>query len=469
MVKKRNTNRIIIILSILVVFLVVFSIVGKKKGWIGKGNEIEVEIATVEKKGIIEKVSASGKVQPEVELKISPDVSGEITELHIKEGDSVEKGKLLIRIRPDIYVNQLDQAKANANNSKANLAQMKANLARAEARFQQSQYSFNRNKKLHREKVISDADFEQSEADFKVASQELEAQKQNVKAAEFGIQNALAAVRVAEDNLSFTRIFAPESGIISKLSVEQGERVVGTSQMQGTEILRIANLNNMEVRVDVNENDIIRVSLGDTVEIEIDSYSSSKEKFKGLVTAIANSPIDASLTSETVTEFEVKIKLLNQSYQHLIESGVKYPFKPGMTASVDIITDRKNNIIAVPLSAVTTRSESDIVKKEDPERKIRIGRRGARSTVQSNENDREEELKEVVFLYDEESQTVKLIEVETGISDFDNIQIVKGLEPGQKIIKGPYLAVSKRLQEGDKVKIKEEKGRGRIKSNVSTE
>lgn len=447
MAKNNRSKRLIIILSVVVVILIIISIVGKKQGWIGKGNAIEVELAEVEKREIIEKVNASGKVQPEVELKISPDVSGEIIELNVQEGDSVKKGDLLIRIRQDIYLNQLDQAKANANNARANLSQMKANLARAKARFQQSEFNFKRNKKLHEDNVISDLDYEQSETDYKVAEQELEGQKQNVRAAEFSLQNALAAVRVAEDNLSFTKIFAPESGIISKLSIEQGERVVGTSQMQGTEMLRIANLNNMEVQVDVNENDIIRVSIGDTAEIEVDSYSSENEKFLGIVTAIANSPNEASLTSESITEFEVKIRIVNESYSHLIRDDLKYPFKPGMTASVDIITDRQKDIISVPLAAVTTRTSEEIQNKD------KAGDDEEDSKDEKDDQIDDEEIREIVFLFEEESQKVKLLEVKTGISDFDYIQIKEGLSPGQKIVKGPYLAVTKRLKDGDEVKM----------------
>ncbi|MEQ8518693.1 MAG: efflux RND transporter periplasmic adaptor subunit [Cytophagales bacterium] len=447
MAKNNRSKRLIIILSVVVVFLIIISIVGKKQGWIGKGNAIEVELAEVEKREIIEKVNASGKVQPEVELKISPDVSGEIIELNVQEGDSVKKGDLLIRIRQDIYLNQLDQAKANANNARANLSQMKANLARAKARFQQSEFNFKRNKKLHEDNVISDLDYEQSETDYKVAEQELEGQKQNVRAAEFSLQNALAAVRVAEDNLSFTKIFAPESGIISKLSIEQGERVVGTSQMQGTEMLRIANLNNMEVQVDVNENDIIRVSIGDTAEIEVDSYSSENEKFLGIVTAIANSPNESSLTSESITEFEVKIKIVNESYSHLITDNLKYPFKPGMTASVDIITDRQKDIISVPLAAVTTRTSEEIQNKDKADDDEED------SKDEKDDQIDDEEIREIVFLFEEENQKVKLLEVKTGISDFDYIQIKEGLSPGQKIVKGPYLAVTKRLKDGDEVKM----------------
>jgi HlyD family secretion protein len=273
------------------------------------------------------------------------------------------------------------------------------------------------------------------------------------------LQNALAAVRVAEDNLGFTKIFAPESGVISKLSIEKGERVVGTSQMQGTEMLRIANLYNMEVRVDVNENDIIRVSMGDTVEIEVDSYGAKGEKFLGRVTAIANSPNEASLATETITEFEVKIKLLNSSYQHLISKENKYPFKPGMTASVDIITDIKKDVVSVPLSAVTTRTAKDLVEEEKKGR--RFGPRSKDSDEKETEMADDDEIKEIVFVYDELKETVKSVEVETGISDFENIRILKGLELGQKIVKGPYLAVSKRLKNDDLVTEKEKDSKRR--------
>lgn len=453
MARKINSTRLIIILVSLALVLIVFSLIAKKQGWVGRGSVIEIETGTVDRGVIIEKVSASGKVQPEVELKISPDVSGEIIELNIQEGDSVKKGDLLIRIRPDIFLNQLDQAKANANNARANLSQMKANLSRARARLELSQFNYDRSKKLFEQKAISESEFEQADTDLKVSKEELEAQIQNVKAAEYGLQNSLAAVRVAEDNVGFTKIFAPEGGIISKLSVEQGERVVGTSQMQGTEMLRIANLNNMEVRVDVNENDIIRVNLQDTVEIEVDAYANDDEKFLGIVTSIANSPNDESFSTETITEFEVKISILNESYKHLISKQRKYPFKPGMTASVEILTETKKNALKVPLSAVTVKTDSELEKEN------KRGRRGRGDETESSSKEKDEELFEVVFIHDIENEQATARKVKTGISDFDNIEVLEGLKEGEVIIIGPYLAISKRLKNESAVEVKKEESK----------
>lgn len=449
MAKKKS--RLIPILIGVLVLLIAFVVVAKMAGWIGKDEGTEVVLAEAKPSDIVEKVSASGKVQPETEVKISPDVSGEIIELNVEEGDSVVKGQLLLRIRPDNYQSMVDAQQAMVNTQRANLAQARARLSQAQANYAQVEQNYNRNQPLFKQKVISQAEWQQIESNYLAAKAEVESARQSVRASDFNVQNAQASLKDARENLNKTTIYAPVSGTVSKLNVEQGERVVGTSQMAGTEIMRIANLNNMEVRVNVNENDIIRVNLNDSVEVEVDSYASRDEKFKGVVTAIANTAKDAT-TLEAVTEFEVRIRLINDSYDHLRGTSSR-PFRPGMTASVDIITERKSNVLSVPLSSVTTRSanpEGDKKPQEEDE------------NDQQDQNQQQPEaapaqVDEVVFVYDEATNTVKSVKVKTGISDFENIQILSGIEPGQKVVAGPFRAVSKTLESGSKVAVKDEK------------
>ncbi len=448
MAKKKSSNKLLFILGGVVVLVVIVAIVGKQKGWVGKKQEIEVEIGTAGKATIVEKVSASGSVQPVVEVKLSSEVSGEIIQLEVEEGDSVNRGDFLLKVRPDNFESILERTKANLNQQKANLADAQARLARAEATYKRSQLEFDRQNKLYTEKVISSADFELSDANFKIALQDLESAKQSVEASKFIVASAQASVNEAAENLRLTRITAPMNGIVSKLSVELGETVLGTSQMQGTEILRIADLSNMEVRVDVNENDIIKISLGDTVIIDVDSYSYMDKEFKGVVTQIANTANEKA-SSDAVTEFEVRIKILNSSYADLVrDKGIRYPFRPGMTASVDVITETKKGVLTVPLSAVTTRKPGEGMNMEGGEENENPGPPPAETEVGLSQ-----EVEEVVFKY-VEGKAVKVI-VKTGISDFDNIEILEGLAEGDKIITGPFLEVSKRLKDGDLVKEKE--------------
>jgi HlyD family secretion protein len=452
MAKKRKSNKAIYILLGLVVALVVFIIIGKSAGFIGKTKEIEVEVNKAKSEKIIDKVSASGMIQPVYEVKISPDVSGEIIDLNIEEGDSVKRGDLLIKIRPDIYQSALEQRKATLNQQIANMADARARASRAKAQLVRAKADYNRNKELKADKVISDSDFELAEANYKVAVNDVESAEQNVVAAQAMVDNARASVDQAEENLRFTSITAPVTGIVSKLDVELGERVVGTSQMAGTEMLRIADLTKMEARVDVNENDIIRVSLRDTAIIDVDSYTHTGKKFKGIVTNIANTAND-KLSPDAVTEFEVRILLLNESYKDLLEEQKSVsPFRPGMTTSVDIITDVKDDVLTVPLSAVTTRVPSKEETEENEEEES--GEVAESSEDRGDAEDESDEEKEVVFVFEEGK--AKMIEVETGISDFDNIEIVSGIEAGAEIITGPFVVVSKRLKDGDLVKTKEE-------------
>ena len=446
MAKKKKSNKVLYILLGLVVVLVIVAIIGKSAGWIGKAKEVEVEVTEAKADRIIETVSASGMIQPVYEVKITPDVPGEIILLNIEEGDSVARNEILLKIRPDIYQSALERSKANLNQQKANLADSRARVARAEAQLIRAQHEFNRNKDLKDQDVISDADFEISEANFKVAQSDRISAMESENASVFIVKSAEASVREAEENLRFTTIRAPISGIVSKLDVELGERVVGTAQMAGTEMLRIADLTKMEARVDVNENDIIRVSVRDTAEIDVDSYTHTGNKFVGIVTNIANTANDKT-SPDAVTEFEVRIRILNSSYKDLVEEqGSVSPFRPGMTASVDITTEVKNNILTIPLASVTTRNPNDKKKEgyEDDE--------DAATEEADNANSKEENV-EVVFLFDEGK--AKMVEVETGISDFENIEILSGVEKGDKVIKGPFIVVSKRLKDGDLVIEKE--------------
>lgn len=418
-------------------FLILFAVIGKSQGWVGQKKKIQVEVSKAEKNTIIEKVSASGQVQPVVEVSLSPEVSGEIIEMEIEEGDSVSKGDFLLRIRPDNFQSAYDQAVAGLNQQKAALAQAKAARARAAAGFKRAEQDYNRQTKLYKEKVISEADYQLAVANYEIAEQDYESAKESVNAAEYILSSAQARVADARENLRLTSMTAPMSGIVSKLPVELGETVLGTSQFQGTEVMRIADLSKMEVQVDVNENDIIRISVGDTAIIDVDSYSYMDKTFKGIVTHIANTAND-KVSADAVTEFEVRILILNSSYQDLIkEEGLKYPFRPGMTASVDIITEVKKDILTVPLASVTTRSEDDKDSEEDSSAANKLA---------------DEEVKEVVFVVSE-GKAVKT-EVETGISDFDRIEIISGVEEGTEVVSGPFLAVSKRLKDGDDVESK---------------
>lgn len=437
--KRKSQNKILYILIGVVVLLIIFAIVGKSQGWVGKKKAMEVELGKAERATIVEKVSASGSVQPVVEVKISPEVPGEIIELAIEEGDSVTRNDFLLKIRPDNFISAFNRARANLNQQKANLADAKARQARAEATYKRNELEYNRQKNLYDEKVISEADFQLAEANYNIAKQDLESANQNVEAAKFVVQSSQASVDEASENLQLTEIKAPMSGIVSKLDVEEGETVVGTSQMQGTEMLRIADLSNMEVRVDVNENDIIRISTGDTAVIDVDSYSHMDKQFKGVVTQIANTANDKA-SADAVTEFEVRIKILNSSYQDLVkDKGIKYPFRPGMTASVDIVTETKRNVLSVPLAAVTTRPKT---------------KEGSEGTNSEEENLLDQELDEVVFTVD--AGTAKKTVVKTGISDFERIEILEGLTEDQEIVAGPFLAVSKRLNDGDAVEARED-------------
>jgi len=422
------SRKTLILLIAAVVALLTMAVVGKKKGWIGKGEVTEVTVEKVSRHTIEETVSASGKIFPETEVKISPDVSGEIIDIFFEEGDSVKKGDLLLTIRPDIYQSIVEQAEAALNQAKAALANSKARQSQMKAQYENARLSFERNTKLYEQKVLSQADYDNAVAAFKTAEGEMNAADESVRGAEFSVKSAEAALKEARDNLTKTKIFAPMSGILSKLNVKKGERVVGTMQFTGTEMLTIADLSKMEVRVDVSENDISRVSMGDTAEIDVDAFIG--KNFRGVVKKVANSANTAStLTTEQVTNFTVKISILPESYKELVTPDRPYPFKPGMSATAEIKTDLRQNALSVPIQCVTIREEEE----EDGKSRQAEGKK-----------------KEIVFVY--ANGKVKATEVKTGIQDDKYIEIIEGLNENQEVVSGPYRAISRSLKDGDEAK-----------------
>ena len=440
--KKKKSNKLIYLLIGVVVLLILMAIVGKSQGWIGKKKQLEVELGEVKKGTIVEKVSASGAIQPIVEVKLSPDVSGEIIELTVEEGDSVKAGELLVKIKPDNLLNARERAEASLNQQRANLASSKASLSRADASLIKGKQDYDRQKKLKDQGVISDSEWEQADQNFKIAENDYKSAEQSVIAAQYIVKSSLATLEEARENVRLTRVLAPIDGIVSKSVVKQGERVVGTRTMTGTEMLRIADLNHMEVRVAVNENDIIRVALGDTSIIDVDSYAHLEKKFKGVVTAIANTA-NTKASADAITEFEVKIKILNSSFADLVKEGVNFPFRPGMTASVEIITEQKDGILIMPLSSVTTRDPN----KKGKEKRARGKKKD--DDNKTNKKPKKEDLKEVVFVNVDGIAKMKV--VKTGISDYENIEILEGISVDDEIIIGPFLAVSKRLKGDDEI------------------
>jgi len=431
----------IIIIGVTLIAIIIFMQVIKGSAPI----EVYTEKAGI--RNIIEVVSATGKIQPETELKLSSDVSGEITEMKVKEGDQVKKGDLLCRIKPDLYVSAIDRVSATVNTTKANLSTAKAQLEQAKANMLNSESNFSRNKKLFDQGAISQQEFDASKAQYLAAKANVDGIEASVNAGIFNIQSTEASLKEANTNLEKTFIYAPVDGTISKLSVEKGERVVGVSGMAGTEILRLANLNEMEVSVEVNENDIIKVHKNDTALIEVDAYMD--KKFKGIVTEIANSSNSTGISVDQVTNFIVKIRLLRESYAYLLGQNNSVPFRPGMSASVDIQTTRVINATSIPIQAVTTRNKDSLKFKsgESDEYDVKV-----KNDLEEKEVKKDEaKITELVFVL--AKGIVKQKEIKTGIQDNDFIEIKSGLEKGEEIISGPYSAVSKILRNGSKVKI----------------
>lgn len=435
----------------------IFGIIAKQAGWIGGEPEgTEVETARSGLKTITELVSASGTIQPEVEVIIRPDVSGEIVDLPVKEGDYVREGDLLLRIRPDLF-------QANIDNLRANILSLKATKEQNAASVKQAKFEFEQRKKLFEKDVIS-------ELDFQAAKTNLEAQEAIVRSAEFRIQSAEAQLRRAEEELRQTVIRAPMDGTISKLNVELGERVLGNTQMTGTELMRVARMNTMEVEVNVNENDIVNVSLGDTTRIEVDAYP--ERSFDGLITEIANSAeIQGGGTNQQVTNYSVKVRILTPhnlemtgddqattTFASMQEnpSVDKAPvFKPGMSANVDIETETAVNVVAVPIQAVTTRDFNKNVSKNENDLEAEPTESDSLST---NVLLPEEDFRKVVFLV--EDGKVRRVEVETGVADETHVQITSGIDKNQEVVIGSYRVLSRELKDGDKIKIDNSKRMG---------
>ena len=438
---KKKSNKLLPVGIALVVIIIIVLVAGKKMGWFGKDFEINVSTKIVESKTITELITANGKVQPETEVKISPDVSGEIIELPIEEGNEVKKGQLLMVIKPDMYVQAYNRAQASLSSSQARLAQ-------ADARLIESEMSYKRASSLFKQDAIPVSDYETAQASFKVAQSE-------VKAAQFAVKSAEASVAEAQEQLVKTKIYAPMDGTVSRLNVEKGERVVGTNMYAGTETMVIANLHLMEVKVDVNENDIVRVNLNDTALVEVDAYLG--RKFKGLVTEIANSATVVGGSTDQVTNFNVKILLLEESYKDLVDSvgGKKYPFRPGMSATVDIQTETRKDVISVPIQAVTTRSLKSNGKDDTKKDDIDKPEEEAEAVTQQGVKSADDEKVEVVFIY--KNGKVYKQPVKTGIQDSENIEISEGLKTGDEIVVAPFNAINKQLNDSTLVKKVDEK------------
>jgi HlyD family secretion protein len=441
-----------IIVGLVVLIALVIGL--KKAGVIGKEEGITVSAEKAEQRTIIETVNASGKVYPEVEVKISPDVSGEIVELTVNEGDSVRKGQVLARIYADLLNSTRDQVQATVNQQKAQVNNSTAQLASLKATLDQTEAQYNRQKKLYNEKVTSRLEFEQAEQAFKSAKANYTAAMEGIKSAQAGVQSVQAQLNRADKDVSRTVITSPMDGVISLMAIKKGERVAGNSFNVGTEMMRVADMRSIEVRVDVGENDIPKVKLGDTAIVEVDAYTN--RKFKGLVYKIANpttSAASTSVASAEVTNYKVHIRLLPDDYKDLIVPGRGFPFRPGMTASADIQTRSKQNVLSVPLNAVTTRDASDSASAKTADKKDeKAAEPAAANTDAPKSVSSDDSIQEVVFVLQKDN-TVKKVRVKTGIQDLNYIEILDGLKAGDMVITGPYSIVSKTLKDGNLVTV----------------
>ncbi len=443
------SKKLIWIISSLVIIIILMVIL-KKTGVVGKDEGFKVTAEKAAMRTIIETVNASGKVYPEIEVKVSPDISGEIVELNVVEGDSVKRGQILARIYADIYTTQRQQAAAGVSQSQAQVSNSQAQSGALKATLDQAEVNFNRQKQLLDEKVISRAEFEQADQALKTARAQYTAALQGIRGTQASVQSARAQLSRANKDVNRATLVAPMSGVVSLLAVKKGERVVGTAQMAGTEMLRIADMNSIEVRVDVGENDIPKVHLGDSALVEVDAYSN--RKFRGFVTRIASSNTSAANAQlnagSDVTNYKVYIHLLQESYQDLIDPSKPkaFPFRPGMNASADIQTKTHANVLAIPINAVTTRDKN--AEKES------ASSRGKKDNNNSSEPSsvNNDDIEEVVFVLQKDN-TVKKVKVRTDVQDINNIEILAGLKPGDEVLTGPYNLVSKTLKEGDKVKV----------------
>lgn len=437
---SKNTRWYWIIALILLLLIIVVVVVKQNRD-----HAVEVTVEKADRRTITEIVVANGKIQPALDVKISPYISGEVVELFVREGNYVYKGDILAKIDPTLYISNFEQVEASLNTARANMANTRARLVQAEAQYDKAKIDYNRNKQIWEQKVISDADWDAIRATYEVNAAEVEAARESLKATQYQVQNAEAALKESRENLNRTNIYAPNDGTVSKLTIEVGERVTGASQFSaGTEIMRIANLNAMEVKVEVSENDIPRVKLNDTCLIEVDAYLN--RKFKGYVTEIATSANTDGVSTDQVTNFEVKVMMLKESYEDLINENNKIssPFRPGMSATVDIQTNTVVDALTVPIQAVTTRDDTTSGS-------IYLKRNTAKDTDDKTEKTI---MKEYVFVV--EGNKAQLRAVETGLQDNTYIQILKGLESDEQVVTGPYRAVSKTLRNGDEIKTVEQ-------------
>ena len=432
--------------------LIVLFFILKKIGVIGKDKTVKVATEKVSKRTIVETVNASGKVYPEVEVKLSPDISGEIVELNVAEGDSVKKGQVLARIYADIYATQRDQASAVVNQQQAQVANVSASIEAMRAQLDQAKKSYDMQKQLFDEKVISQSEFNTVDAAYKSAQANFNAARQNIRGSQAGVQSARAALSKANKDISRATLVSPMEGVVSLLNVKKGERVVGSSMMAGTEMMRIADLRKIEVRVDVGENDIPKIHLGNSALVEVDAYNN--RKFKGVVTQIASSNNGAASMQTSVgtdvTNYKVYIRLLPESYHDLLDPSKpkSFPFRPGMSASADIQTKTHENRLAVPINAVTTRDKNDSTESGN----LIDDKKKNETNPMDKTNVNVDDLEEVVFVLQKDG-TVKKVKVRTDIQDINYIEILGGLNEGDEVITGPYDIISKTLKTKDKVKV----------------
>jgi HlyD family secretion protein len=434
----KTTKYILISLGALIVLI----IIAKATGLIGKPQltQVATEKATV--RTISETVSASGKIKPHVEVKISPEVSGEVVELPIKEGDVVKKGQLLCKIRPDILKSGYDRSVASYNTQRASVGNSQQMLKQAQANFDNQSSIYKRDKALYENKVLTTAEFEAARASYEGAKATLEASKQNVIGSTYGLAQSSASVKEAHDNLAKTTIYAPVDGVVSKLSIQKGERVLGTQQFAGTEIMTISDLSQLDVNVDVNENDINRIKLGDSSKIQVDAFLG--KDFTGVVTEIGSSANVVGTNADQVTNFTVKVRISPDSYKNLLVKTAENPspFRPGLTATVDINTNHAKSL-AVPIQSVTTREQ-----KKGP-----VNGSGNNNGNNNNNNQTQDDtkpqiaapIKEYVFVY--RAGKVKQVMVTTGIQDDTYIQILSGLKPGDEVVSAPFATISKLLND----------------------
>ncbi len=433
----------LIILGILALVFIIMKV--------ANGGDKAVKVATEKavKKTIIETVNASGKIYPEVEVKISPDISGEITELNVEEGDSVKKGQLLARIYADIYALQRDEAASRVNQSAATVDNSQAAIESLKANLELAQQSYTRNKKLFDDKVISKSELEQFETTLRSAQANFNAAQQNIKSLKAGVQSTQVGLSKANKDLSRTSLIAPMDGVISSLKIKKGERVAGNSFNVGTEMMTVADMSVLEVRVDVGENDIVKISIGDSADVEVDAYNN--RKFKGVVTKIASSTKTSSLSSTNdVTNYEVRIRLDKESYKDL--SGRTFPFRPGMNASADIKTRRVENVLAVPIAAVSARVKGSDQSMADKKKENEASKDENEAQNQNGIVVESDELEEVAFVLLPDGIVQKRV-VKTGVQDISYIEILSGLKEGEELITAPYAAVSKDLKDGMKVTV----------------